>query len=232
MINIQTIAVAVATVILAGCAVPKVNYQPVTTSISEPPLNSTNEKQLGDELLRQGKYREHDAIVVHTNSKVSWAYTIHPGYFLKIGEDAENEHYRVGGAGDESGFIEKAAFADMWQSVMVKRASNTLCVVTVFNGTSCGDSNAGEFEKVKKPIVSQDTVQRTLIYNGKVGNKINVGYREFSGNAARPAFSNSVEYDLSESRSVGYKGALLEILEATNRSIKYKVLANFNAAEK
>lgn len=42
-------------------------------------------------------------------------------------------------------------------------------------------------------ITTKDTnsFQQTLIYNGKVGNKINIGYREFSGDLARPAFANS-----------------------------------------
>jgi hypothetical protein len=230
--KLQSILLIIASVVLAGCAAPKVNYQPVTNNISEPPLNSINEKYIGDELLRQGKYREHDAIHVTVPTKASWAYTVHPGYFLKMGEDEVAEYYRIGGAGEESGFIEKSAFADPYQSLMVKRDKNALCVVTVMNVAACDEGHSTGFDKIKKPIVSQDTVQRTLIYSGKVGNKINVGYREFSGNTARPAFSNNVEYDLSESMSIGYKGALLEILEATNRSIKYKVISNFNAAER
>ena len=219
-------------VILTGCAAPVVNYQPQTQNISEPPLNSTNEKQVGDELLRQGKFREHDAVHVTSIVKISFAYTIYPGYFLKIGEDKENEYYRIGGAGEDSGYVEKHAIADPYQNLMIRKDKNTICIVTVFNAYGCDESNISSFEKIKKPIISQDTVQRTLIYSGKVGNKINIGYREFSGSFARPAFSNSVEYDLSESNSIGYKGALLEIIEATNRFIKYKVISNFNAAEK
>ena len=230
--NILAILSITGLVILTGCAAPVVNYQPQTQNISEPPINSLNEKQIGDELLRQGKYREHDAIRITSSVKISWAYTIHPGYFLKMGEDKDAEYYRIGGAGEDSGFVEKHAIADPYHSLMVKRDNNTVCVVTVFNAYGCDESNISSFEKIKKPIVSQDTIQRTLIYSGKVGNKINVGYREFSGSIARPAFSNSVEYDLSESKSIGYKGALLEIIEATNRSIKYKVISNFNAAEK
>lgn len=218
--------------LVAGCAAPKFNYQPITTNISAPPLNSINERDTGDELLKQGKYREHDAIHVQSITKIGWSYTIHPGYFLKIGEDAEAEHYRVGGGESDAGYIQKSALADMHQSLMVKKVSNTICVISVINGVSCGDDGAADFERVKRPIVSQDTIQRTLIYSGKVGNKINIGYREFSGNLARPAFSNSVEYDLTESSTIGYKGALLEILEATNRSIKYRVISNFNAAER
>jgi len=69
-----------------------------------------------------------------------------------------------------------------------------------------------------------------LIYSGKVGNKINVAYREFSNNLARPAFNNTVQYDLDESNIIGYKGARIEVIEATNEYIKFKVLLNFNKA--
>ncbi len=69
---------------------------------------------------------------------------------------------------------------------------------------------------------------QSLIYSGKVGNKIKLGYREFSNNLARPAFSNDVEYDLTESTIVGYKGARIEVIEATNQYIKYQVLQSFN----
>jgi len=220
-----------AVVLLSGCATPVVNYQPVTTNVSEPPLNSVTVKQVGDEMLRQGKYREHDALHVQTPLKPAWAYTVHPGYFLKMGEDQGGEFYRIGGAGEESGFVEKSPIADPYQSLLVKKDTGVLCVVTTFNVAACGNDSTG-FQKLKKPTVSQDTIQRTLIYSGKVGNKINVSYREFSGNIARPAFSNNVEYDISESNQIGYKGALVEVIEATNRFIKYRVLSNFNAAER
>ena len=45
---------------------------------------------------------------------------------------------------------------------------------------------------------------------------------------ARSAFNNDVEYDLNDSRQIGYKGALIDVLEADNQKIKYKVLKNFN----
>ena len=63
-----------------------------------------------------------------------------------------------------------------------------------------------------------------------VGDKIDVGYREFSNNNARPAFNNDVEYDLTQSRTIGYKGAQLEVIEATNQHIQYRVIRNFNQA--
>jgi hypothetical protein len=80
-------------------------------------------------------------------------------------------------------------------------------------------------------VASDNAFQQTLIYSGKIGNKVNIGYREFSRNMARPAFNNDVEYDLSESNQIGYKGALLEIIDANNQNITFKVLRNFNKVQ-
>ena len=79
-----------------------------------------------------------------------------------------------------------------------------------------------------KYILSKNSFQRSLIYNGKIGDKINVAYREFSNDLARPAFNNNVEYDLKESKTIAYKGAVIEVLDANNQIIKYRVLKNFN----
>ena len=47
---------------LTACAVPKYNYKPDSIDISEPPIGSTNVVYVGDSMLRQGNYTEHDAI--------------------------------------------------------------------------------------------------------------------------------------------------------------------------
>jgi len=213
--------------VVAGCASPKYNYSANVAVISEPPLSTTQTSNVGDVLLRQGKYREHEAIYLPTKADISWAYDLLMGYYLKHGEDESAEYYSPAG-GDDGGKVDKAVLADPWKSVMAKKNTNTLCVVTVFNATACADNMS--FERVKKPILTHDSFQQTLIYSGKVGNKINIGYREFSNSLARPAFNNNVEYDLSDSSVIGYKGAQLEILEATNQYIKYRVIKNFNSA--
>lgn len=73
-----------------------------------------------------------------------------------------------------------------------------------------------------------DSFQQTLLYNGKIGNRITLAYREFSNNQARLAFSNEVDYDLSESVIIGYKGARLEVISATNTEITYRILSGFS----
>lgn len=73
-----------------------------------------------------------------------------------------------------------------------------------------------------------NSFQQTLLYNGRIGDRITLGYREFANGTARPAFSNNVDYDLSESKVVGYKGAKLEVINATNTEITYKLLSGFS----
>ncbi|MFL9598648.1 hypothetical protein ACKC4W_21715, partial [Aeromonas veronii] len=68
---------------------------------------------------------------------------------------------------------------------MKKNNPNELCVITVFGMYSCYAAN---FEVKKVSSVNSASFQQTLIYSGKVGNKINIGYRETSNDIARPAF--------------------------------------------
>ena len=176
-------------------------------------------------MLRQGKFREHEAIKLRTSRDVSWAYTLYPGYYMKDGEDEKAEFFSPG-RGDDGGRVEKAALADPWQSIMLPKSKPEICVVTVFNVFVC--KPAGDIERTKRPVLADDAFQQTLIYNGRVGSKINIGYREFSNNMARPAFNNEVEYDLNESMFIAYKGAELEVVEATNQHIKFRLIHNFN----
>ena len=210
---------------IVACASPDFNYRPQSTQISEPPLETVNTAYIGDVMVRQGRYIEHESIFVKNKIDIGWAYDLHPGYYLKKGEDKKTVTYYPGG-GDEAGDVQKRALADPWKAVMVYKGEDKICVITAFNVRSCEKNT--NFERRKKPILTSDSFQQTLIYSGKIGNKINIGYREFSNSMARPAFNNDVEYDLNSSRVIGYKGARLEVVEATNEYIKYKVLRNFN----
>lgn len=105
----------------------------------------------------------------------------------------------------------------------LNKADNRICI----DGKDCVTL---EFSLGKAPIpgtAQADSLQQTLLYNGKIGNRITLAYRELQNNLARPAFNNSVEYDLSESAIVGYKGARIEIIKATNTEITYRIISGF-----
>jgi len=154
-------------------------------------------------------------------------YTIRPGFYSKEGENEGSDFFRPSTYGS-GGSVVRSPLVDEWKWVQAYKDRNTICIVTVFNVSLC--THDAPFERTKQPVATPNSFQQTLIYSGKVGNKLKIGYREFSGNLARPAFNNDVEYDLNESNLIGYKGARIEIIEATNEHIKYKVLKNFNPA--
>ena len=43
----------------------------------------------------------------------------------------------------------------------------------------------------------------------------------------RPAFTQEVQYDLSESKIIGFKNLRLEVVRATNTEITYRLIQNF-----
>jgi len=214
---------------VSGCVSVRGNYRPETAEISEPPLGVIAIANVGDVLVRQGRLVLHDAIYLRQDADVGTfgAYTLRRGYYLRTGEDADSEFY-LPGRSDGGGAIVKAALADPPKAVQVYKRENRLCVVTVFNVYTC--TTQAEFERTKRPAATTDSFQQTLIYSGRVGDKIRVGYREYSNNLARPAFNNDVEYDLKDSAVIGYKGARIEVLEATNEHMRYKVIRNFAPA--
>lgn len=80
---------------------------------------------------------------------------------------------------------------------------------------------SNEFQKTM--IYQTGTFRMELIYNGKSQNTIKLSYREFREDLARPAFFQDLSYDLSESKTVGFRRMKLDIIEATNSSIKFIV---------
>lgn len=105
------------------------------------------------------------------------------------------------------------------EEVLLKKDNKQICVDKV--------CSALRYALETTTLETADYFQQHLLYNGKIGDRITLGYREFSNQMARPAFSNDVVYDLSESSMLGYKGARIEVIKATNTEITYKVLSGF-----
>lgn len=70
-------------------------------------------------------------------------------------------------------------------------------------------------------------VKWELVYSGRSGNEIGLTYREYTngaeGTMARPAFFQDLKYDISASTQVVFRSVELEILEATNTGITFRV---------
>lgn len=98
-----------------------------------------------------------------------------------------------------------------------------------------GEAPGYEFEVVPTPVFSETLgdayteqyFEQELIYNGKSGQSVRFLYRELTGNSMKDAFQQEALYDLDDSRIVGFKGARIEIISASNTKLKYRVLNGF-----
>jgi hypothetical protein len=82
------------------------------------------------------------------------------------------------------------------------------------------------FEVADLPAPSTAGVKQEILYQGISGNVLNVSYREFSGDMARPAFTQDVKYTLNSSgpTEVAFRQARLRILSADNEKVTFEVL--------
>lgn len=210
-------AAVLAALIMSGCAVKYDAYAPEKRYVDRPPLGQTTIVGIGDELLAKGVVVEGKALNI--KRLVDGAlFDIHPGVRAKVGDKGAEQFFEGTG-------VRKSAFADDPDVLSVKTPdAKQVCVVTITSQRVCYDA---DFAITDVSYEQEASFQQTLLYNGRVGNKIRIGYREFSNSRARPAFNNEVEYDLSTSNRIGYKGAELEVLNADNTSITYRVISTF-----
>ena len=108
------------------------------------------------------------------------------------------------------------------------KTSEPVCVGE-FNNGGLVIIKSGKVSFTKTKIIDQNnpTFQQELIYNGRHEDNIKFLYRELSNDLMRPAFTQDIQYDLKESNTIGFKGVRIEIIEATNRYIKYRVSKSF-----
>jgi hypothetical protein len=76
--------------------------------------------------------------------------------------------------------------------------------------------------------LSEESFKRELIYLGGDANSVQLGYREFKNDYARPAFSQDLKYDISSEKLIGFKGARFEIQKAGNTVLLVKVVKHIN----
>jgi hypothetical protein len=77
-----------------------------------------------------------------------------------------------------------------------------------------------------KKYYSDESFQEELIFTGRTDDIIHVSFREYKRDFARPAFFQELVYDLKKSDKIVFKQYKLQVLDATNELIKFKVLTD------
>jgi hypothetical protein len=210
----------------AGC-VTSVPVKQIVENMSFPEIDTVATKSIGDILLSQGVRTTYPAIEMLQDAGG-------PGPFVSSGNIVKGIYLAMSQEGDNVIYKPRPSDAIMYDAVgpFFLAYSNSKLNMAWRGGF--GNLVKGKiidqayYNETTATIESSSDFQQTLIYTGKEGNIIKATYREFSGNLARPAFTVDVTYDLKDSDTIAFRGARLQIIEATNTSIQYKVLSNFN----
>ncbi|MCC4798793.1 hypothetical protein [Enterovibrio norvegicus] len=209
---------------LAGCSssIP-MNAVPHVESYQVPKQGTQVQSYVGEYMINQGVRATSPYLVVeHLMDGVS--YNIGAGDYPLLGTEKNGRQY-FSIYSQNGGYVQPGVFVDP-PFALSPDEKKGLCVSTVFvKNASCYEQ--GIYAVKNKTVESNGSFQQRLIYNGSFGDKINISYREFSDSQARDAFTNNVEYDMSKSRVINYKGAQIEVIDFDNSSITYKVLKHF-----
>lgn len=218
--------------LLAGCAT---STRPVASrieTVDRPGANEVATANLGDSLLTRGVVYWRQAIrtsgPTQINMGVGNTVVAPQGTYVYRFED-DKARYFMGGPPVSSG-LATGSFVD--GGLCLARTSDVIIGVSAFPG-GCGDKNlaAASFESVTVPDSAVSNIWRKeLIYNGRSGDTIRVIYREYSGDLARPAFTQELQYDLSQQTEIGFREVRLQVEAATNTSIRYRVLQTFDGS--
>jgi len=230
----RLLAMTFSCLLMFSCAATKlVTVQNREEVIVEPTIGEERLGEVGDSLVRTAKVTRLWALQLQDEVEASgtgWAWgnkaLFKPGLYVSKYNDGEQECFEslapvpvrsLGWVEGKGGICISKANPNLMTLYMGIPGQNALYTpkgpIKVTKTTHI-DSNA--------PGFSQE-----LIYNGKSGDSVKFLYREFASGMARPAFDQDVQYDLKEGKVVGFKGARIEVIEATNVNLRYRVLAHF-----
>ncbi len=208
------------TLIFSGCGVTTKVTLPDNFSASTPPLNSIQETEIGISLVSKESGFKYKALRILKDTKIK------TGYILK---DVKEGEVFINNLYTSKYDLYTKVDNSIYGIAIPKSGGKPLTFYNSGAGITFDKSSTPiEYKTELTPIPKKEYLKQEFIYNGKVGNAIKFTYREFVDDLARPAFTQDLQYDLTESKVIGFRGLRIEILSATNIKIEYKVLTHFD----
>lgn len=196
------------------------------TIYNQPGVGVEAEAYLGDRMLSQAKGEWKECITpVKTFSKktMGWLYLYKGGEPICKSELKDKYYFptynNAVGHGNDMGVQVR------WKK---KGKKSSLCQCQMGLCGGCAKKLSEDDVKDGETFIyTNNSFQQTIEYAGRSGDILKLNYSEFSDGWARQAFTREFQVDLSEGPIAAYKGAIIEIIDATNVQIKYKVIRNF-----
>lgn len=198
-----------------------------------PALKTITEAEIGDTLVREGQIFTYDVInlmspIIAKNS-LNASIAISQGQLVAKLSDSNWKYYEA------SSVVFKPSLVAARTMVGGIKVSHDSAHIELYAGSPYETHMKIELDSSpnmrygSKMVFEQGGFLQELIYNGRSGDEVKFIYREFSDRTIRGAFTQEAVYDLNESSIIGFKRARIEIIEASNTKIKYRVLSRFGS---
>jgi hypothetical protein len=230
------LALVVIALFITGCAnTTRIQTPPKLEFIDVPQLNVENISEVGDTLVEKGKIYTFEGIELFEDLTDGGAHReyVMEAHKLKLSskDSSGNSYYTpnptyyyvIDKTFGLRGYVSSPALVLTNGGDLKFEGNYDLSSAGVITNVS-PRYKSGSIVDLKQPNFKQ-----SLIYNGKHGSVVKFTYREYSNDMIRSGFTQEVQYDLSESNVIGFKGVRIEVIHASNTQIVYKVLKSFPA---
>lgn len=224
---LATMAAALA---LGGC-VSSQAVSPQVEIIDHPPINANAQAELGDTILEKGKLSTYDGLIL--KNELTWGdgiilkkINISPGRLRERQQDENFKYFYSDKMTMYDALLGTSPY--FGGGLCTKKADQTFVRLFIIAGRCIIKSRIPpEIEPTRITDADAPGLRQELIYNGRSGDTVKFLYREFAGDLARPPFSQDIQYDLKDGMTVGFKGARIQIVDASNTKLTYRVLSSF-----
>lgn len=198
-----------------------------TFTYNKPDTNTKTEVYLGDRMMEQaeGSYK---VCVVPKNTKVITRMGTSVEYRANEPICKQTEKARRYSVGYDNLSRRGSSFQRVPVKVKKTRSGVQLTICPGCVGKATYPQNEIEISDGLF-VYSENTFQQSIEYTGKTGDKLNFTYAETYKDMARAPYTRNFEIDFSEGDVAAFKGAIIKIHKATNVSIIYSVIRNFQS---
>jgi hypothetical protein len=214
--GIVRLVLAIAVLMAAGC----VTLQPVQstpTVLTNYSVGVVCSAGIGDAIVdvqSASKIPQFVALRAHDPGRLR---TAHP----KI---QQGQTFRATGRLKNGNYVIESAAFNLFLAVVVSPEGRALGYYDDRGGARGGTWPKDPLFAPAEGLAGQENAFRAqLIYSGLDGRTIRATYREFSGDFIRPAFAQEVQYNLAQDSTIAYKTIKIQVLEATNSVLRYRV---------
>lgn len=221
LIVAHKLAAACVLMLLAGCATNAVTIMPMQQKgfYKSPEQNTRVKVSVGDVLYEESDTVEQQIAMVLQPIQVR----------AMVTGNVINNKLVLSNVNGRQLYCGTAMFSDSrLQSICLIDTNNSNAFDKILWVNTLGDGEEtlkqpAQYIPNKKEIISG--YRQELIYQGRVGNSISLLYREYSGDLARPAYSQTVTYEVNTSAETkaSFRGLNITIYGANNSGVEFSV---------